>query len=126
MRIVNIFNLGLPLLLVNIKYFYSISRYFHFINLGETARRVRIVRELWEAQIELSMNELIQRYNASEIIDVRLQRMIQNKQIIERDGKYCIGKPVMLGMAKIIILMKQILLGKTYADNGTVYESMRE
>ena len=86
--------------------------YFHFINLGETARRVRIVREFWESQTELSMDELIGRYNASEIIDVRLQRMIRNKQIIEKDRRYYIGNPVMLYMAKLIVLMKQILLGK--------------
>ena len=24
--------------------------YFHFVNLGETARRVRIVRELWQSE----------------------------------------------------------------------------
>ena len=86
--------------------------YFHFINLGETARRVRIVRELWESEKGLSMDELLERYNASEIVNVRLQRMISNKQIVFRDDKYYIGNPIMLYLAKAIVIMKLILLNK--------------
>jgi hypothetical protein len=86
--------------------------YFHFINLGETARRVRILRELWESQDGLSVDELLMRYNASGIFGIRLQRMIKNKQIQLRNGRYYIGKPVMLYMAKAIIIMKLILLKK--------------
>ena len=86
--------------------------YFHFINLGETARRVRIAIELWESEIGLSMDELIKRYSASDIINYRLQRMINNEQIVDRNGAYHIGKPTMLWMAKLLVMMKLILLGK--------------
>jgi hypothetical protein len=78
--------------------------------LGETARRVRILRELWESQDGLSVDELLMRYNASEIFGIRLQRMISNEQIQLRNGRYYIGKPVMLYMAKAIVMMKLILL----------------
>ena len=86
--------------------------YFHFINLGETARRVRIAIELWESEIGLSMDELIKRYSASDIINYRLQRMINNEQIVDRNGAYHIGKATMLWMAKLLVMMKLILLGK--------------
>ena len=86
--------------------------YFHFINLGETARRVRIAIELWESEIGLSMDEILKRYNALMIINVRLQRMISNKQIVHRDGRYYIAKPIMLYLAKAIVIMKLILLNK--------------
>ena len=86
--------------------------YFHFINLGETARRVRIAIELWESEIGLSMDEILKRYNALMIINVRLQRMISNKQIVHRDGRYYISKPIMLYLAKAIVIMKLILLNK--------------
>lgn len=86
--------------------------YFHFINLGETARRIRIVRELWESEDGLSMDELLKRYNASEIINARLQRMMSKKQIVLRDGRYYIGKPIMLYISKAIVMMKLILLGR--------------
>jgi hypothetical protein len=86
--------------------------YFHFINLGETGRRVRILRELWESQDGLSVGELLTRYNASGIFGIRLQRMINNEQIQLRDNRYYIGKPVMLYMAKAMVMMKLILLKK--------------
>ena len=86
--------------------------YFHFINLGETARRVRIAIELWESEIGLSMDELIKRYSASDIINYRLQRMINNEQIVDRNGAYHIGKATMLWMAKLLVMMKLIFLGK--------------
>jgi hypothetical protein len=86
--------------------------YFHFINLGETARRVRILRELWESQDGLSVDELLMRYNASEIFSIRLRRMINNEQLELRNGRYYIGNPVMLYMAKAMMMMKLILLKK--------------
>jgi len=86
--------------------------YFHFINLGETARRVRIAIELLESEIGLSMDELIKRYSASDIINYRLQRMISNNQIVYRDDRYYIAKPIMLYLAKAIVIMKLIFLNK--------------
>ena len=35
--------------------------YFHFINLGETARRIRIIRELYDAKTGLSPEEILNR-----------------------------------------------------------------
>jgi len=86
--------------------------YFHFVNLGETARRVRIVRELLDSKDGLSMSEILENYNASEIISVRLQRLLKNKQIIQRNDKYVIGKSIILYITKIIIMMKITFLGK--------------
>lgn len=91
--------------------------YFHFVNLGETARRVRIVRELLDSKDGLSMSEILKHYNASEIIRVRLQRLLKNKQIIQRNDKYFIGKSIILYITKIIIMMKITFLGK----NSEIY-----
>ncbi|MFC1692237.1 hypothetical protein ACFL1R_01885 [Candidatus Latescibacterota bacterium] len=86
--------------------------YFHFINLGETARRIRILRELSESENGLTRDELLERYNASAIINIRIRRMINNNQIVLRDGRYYLGKPIMLYMAKAIVIMKLFLLGR--------------
>lgn len=86
--------------------------YFSFVNLGETARRIRILRELYDSKAGLSMEELLQRYNAKEIIERRINRLVNNGQIIYKDGRYYIGSPVMLSMAKIIVMMKMLLLNK--------------
>lgn len=87
--------------------------YFHFINLGETARRIRILRELHEAGGGLSMDELLKRYNAAQMVEIRLQRLLGTGQIVERGGRYLIGKPVMLWISQAIVLTKRIILGKS-------------
>lgn len=86
--------------------------YFVFINLGETARRIRILREVFDAPEGFSLEEILRRYNAKEIIELRLQRLLANGQIIAKEDKYYIGKPLMLWMAKIVVAFKFILLGK--------------
>ena len=86
--------------------------YFHFLNLGETARRVRLVRELYECPEGLSETEILQRYNSKEILTVRMARLVKNGQIISRDGRYFTGKPAVLLMARTITLLKLIVTGK--------------
>lgn len=86
--------------------------FFNFINLGETARRIRILRELFDAPEGLSLDEILRRYNAQEIIERRLQRLLKNSQIIVKNDIYYIGKPIMLWMARIVVAFKFILLGK--------------
>lgn len=86
--------------------------YFHFINLGETARRIRILRELYDSKEGLSLEEILQRYNAKEIVEKRISRLINNGQVLYKDGRYFIGSPVMLMISRIIVTMKLLLLGK--------------
>lgn len=101
------------ILAVNIITYSSLSYcYFHFLNLGETARRIRILMEIYDSKDGLSMDEILIRYNAKEIIERRINRLINSGQVIYKDGRYFIGNPIMLLMSKIIIAMKLILLGK--------------
>ena len=86
--------------------------YFHFINLGETARRVRILRELHDSKKGLSMAEILERYSAKDIIEKRINRLIDTGQIIYKNGRYYTGSPAMLLIAKIITTMKLIITGK--------------
>lgn len=91
--------------------------YFHFINLGETARRIRLVRELAEAgPAGLPKEELLSRYNARTMVEARFKRLLNNSQVVERDGRYYVGKPAVLWMAGILRFMKKLLLGRT-AEN---------
>jgi len=88
--------------------------YFHFLNLGETARRIRIVREISEAGSSgLSKEEILSKYNSKIIIAARLSRLISKTQIIEKDGRYYLGKPTVLYMANALLMMKKLLLGKS-------------
>ena len=86
--------------------------YFHFINLGETGRRIRILRELYESKAGLSQKEIMERYNVKEILEKRINRLINNGQIVYKDGKYYIASPIMLLIVRTTDLMKIILTGR--------------
>jgi len=86
--------------------------YFHFVNLGETARRIRILRELYDSKDGLSMEEILNRYNANDILEKRIGRLLNNDQIICKEGKYFAGNSTVLFMNRAMIIMKLVLLGK--------------
>jgi hypothetical protein len=86
--------------------------YFHFVNLGETARRIRILRELYDSMEGLSLEELLMRYNAKEIVDKRIERLSHSGQIILKDKMYYINDPIMLLIARIMLFMKLAIMGR--------------
>lgn len=86
--------------------------YFHFLNLTETARRIRIMRELRENPQGLALNELLARYNARQILERRISRLIDNGQVRGQGGRLFTGRPVIFWMAKIMVFMKLVLLNK--------------
>lgn len=117
----------LSLFIVNLITYVSLGYgYFHFINLGETARRIRILREIHDSQDGLSIDEILKRYNAHNIVEMRISRLVNNGQIICKDNRYYIGKPIMLLITKTIIAMKLILFSNRnefdsfYADGRKV------
>lgn len=88
--------------------------YFHWINLGETARRIRILREIHRAPGGgLSADELLRRYNAAVIVRARLERMLAHGQVVRRKGRFFIGSRKLLVMAQVLTLAKKLLLGRT-------------
>lgn len=86
--------------------------YFHFVNLGETARRIRLLRELYDSEAGLSMAELLARYTSQEVLNRRMDRLIGTEQVLRKDRRLYIGKRTVLYMARIIMLMKMLFLGK--------------
>jgi hypothetical protein len=87
--------------------------YFHFLNLGETGRRIRIVRELFESEQGLTRNELLHRYDSREIIKKRLNRLLHNGQVRSENSRYYIDRSMMLMIVKIILILKWLIFGKT-------------
>jgi hypothetical protein len=87
--------------------------YFHFINLGETARRIRIMREIYESPTGLTKTEIAKKYNAPEMVEKRLSRLINTGQLIEINGQLKLGKKTVLFMANILTTLKIIFLSKS-------------
>jgi len=105
---------NIPSVFINIASYSALGYcYFHFVNLGETARRIRMLRELSESKGGLSVDEILERYNAKEIIENRLNRLLKSGQVIYKDNRYYIGKPVMLFMSKMVVFAKRFILGKS-------------
>lgn len=86
--------------------------YFHFNNMGETARRIRILIELFNARRPMSQSELIIRYDSEEIVNRRLRRMVSAGQILDRNGRFYLGNRSFLVMARIIQRARTILWGR--------------
>lgn len=85
---------------------------FGFFNLGESARRIRLLVELRAAgERGLTLAEVLAAYNARMIVDARLRRLLAGGQVVERGGRYFIGNPLMLCSAKALVLLKLVFLG---------------
>lgn len=86
--------------------------YFHFLNLGETARRIRLMREIYEAERPISARELETRYSPAEMLERRIQRLVNTGQLREQNGRlYVTGGSVSL-MADALVLCKKIYYGR--------------
>lgn len=85
-----------------------------FYVLGETARRIRLLAELTLAGPRgLTLAELLGAYNASMILEARVARLLTGGQIVERDGRYVVQGRSMLNAAKVMVLMKRLLWGRS-------------
>jgi len=91
--------------------------YFHFLNLGETARRIRLLRELAERPEGMSKAELLSAYGSREIVTARLGRLIRNGQVSRgEDGRLRIAGAHLLIPARILRKLKVLFLGRGSAD----------
>lgn len=95
---------------INIAAYVTFSySYFHFVNMGQTARRIRILREIYEVKDGLSYADLLSKYNAKAVLDARIERLISKKQIMEENNRLYIWNPVMANVAKIILWIRSII-----------------
>lgn len=78
--------------------------YFHFFNMGETARRIRMLILLKKKQ-----NLLLEDYHPKELVRIRLNRLVALNQLEIKDGHYG-TKPTLLRFAARVITAYQGLL----------------
>jgi len=91
--------------------------YFHFLNLGETARRIRLLRELAERPGGMTEAELLSSYGSRDIVEARLGRLLRNGQVSRgKDGRLRIAGNHLLVPARMLRKLKVIFLGRASAD----------
>ena len=85
--------------------------YFHFINIGEASLRIRVLREA--ARISgRPLEDLLAVYNVRTVVETRMQRLVQDGQLVMRGERYHAGKPRMVLVAKAFAALRWLLLGE--------------
>ncbi len=103
----------LSVLISNLIIYLSLSYcYFHFVNLAVTARRIRLLRDLHNSKDGMTMDEILLQYNSRDMVVNRIERLVNSGQVIYKNNRYYIGRSAMLWSAKIILIMKLLILGK--------------
>jgi len=91
--------------------------YFHLLNMGETARRIRLLRELSAAGADgLTGPQLAERYNSREMLARRLERLTTQGIVREEDGRLHLVKRGALVMTGMVGLFKAIVLGREFGQ----------
>ncbi|OGH99367.1 MAG: hypothetical protein A2039_05610 [Candidatus Melainabacteria bacterium GWA2_34_9] len=82
--------------------------YFHFFNMSETARRIKILLEIKKNKI-LKIENLTQDYKSDFMVKTRLQRLIELNQIKKINEKYFIKGKILLFATLMIRFLKKTL-----------------
>jgi len=108
-----------PLLYVLAVFNSAAYSYFHLFNMSETARRIRILRDI-SARSGLSTSDLAHNYSPRGMLEARIDRLMDLGEIeIDSDGRIRLKKRRLILAAYIFSGLRKILIGR----NGT--ESIR-
>ncbi len=104
---------SLPLAFFNIANYCLLGfGYFSFINIGKTALRVRMLTEMKNSQNGLTLAEILAIYNARNIVDIRVDRLVRNGQLDRTNGRFYSRMSITLAIAITIDLFKLVVFGK--------------
>ncbi|MFQ5735564.1 MAG: hypothetical protein ACE5GY_01730 [Thermodesulfobacteriota bacterium] len=81
--------------------------YFHLFNMSETARRVRILCDIYSGG--KGDSGLSDAYQAGAMIDARLQRLVATGQVKVSGGYYLISSRTLLYAARLLFLWGRVL-----------------
>jgi hypothetical protein len=85
--------------------------YFHFINIGEASLRIRLLREVAENPGR-PLEGVLAVYNVSEVVRIRIKRLVGDGQLVETASVYQPGAPRMVLVAKAFAVLRWLLLDK--------------
>jgi len=85
---------------------------YSFIQLGQTSIRIRMYSEIASSPDGVNAGELKQEYDDNALMQARLRRLIESGDIVQRDGRYFVGRKRFLYISNILFAAKLLLLGK--------------
>ncbi|HSL47958.1 MAG TPA: hypothetical protein VK878_02740 [Candidatus Deferrimicrobiaceae bacterium] len=83
--------------------------YFHLFNMSETARRIRILRELHGAG-SLTAEEISRLYSGADVLETRFDRLLATGQLQVRAGRF-VAAGRLLYMAACLVRAWRLVLG---------------
>ncbi len=92
--------------------------YFHFFNMSETARRIRILLQIrWAGPSGLRIRELERQYSQKDMIEARLDRLVRMNQLsLAPDGRYRVAGNTLLWAGRIMGLWRRLVLRRVLKD----------
>lgn len=82
--------------------------YFHLFNMSETARRIRILYEIHRSG-SLTAQSMSDLYRSSNIVTLRLKRLVELKQLRLENGFYFIAGRTLYAASLIIVAWRSLL-----------------
>jgi hypothetical protein len=92
--------------------------YFHFFNMSETARRIRMLLQIRRAGPSgLRIRELERQYSQKDMIETRLDRLVRMNQLsLAPDGRYRVAGNTLLWAGRIMGLWRRFILRRILRD----------
>lgn len=75
--------------------------YFHVFNMSETARRIRILYEIYISK-QLKVSDMAPLYNANDMLNSRLERLLLTRQIKLSHDNYLLDHRLLYYAARIV------------------------
>ena len=82
--------------------------YFILFTMSETARRIHILRKLQERG-PIPLNKLAAEYNATDMLSVRLERLVALKQLKHIQGRYFLNTRLLWWAGKVVSAWARLL-----------------
>lgn len=86
--------------------------YFVFLTLSETAIRTRVMLQIYYSKDGIALDEILKQYNATEVVNKRIERLVGSGQLLFRDGRYYSGKPGLLLFGKVLEFLRHLVFGR--------------
>ena len=100
---------ALPTILYSLVVYNAIGySYFHIFNMSETARRIRLLYELYLAG-QLKSSDISSSYNPQDILLVRIDRLISMGQIKQADNRYMLDGYFLYYVAKVVVFWANLI-----------------
>lgn len=98
-------------------YLASAYVYFHFFNMSETARRIRIIVSGETAQHPRQVQSSVEQ-DIEGMISRRLQRLVSLRELTVKEGRYRIGRGLLLIPSRLMAFFRQAIFPDTAEERG--------